>query len=54
MPSKVHGPFLKFDCEKCGRTVQAAASRNPDRLVDQIADLNADANKRICASCWQP
>lgn len=50
----VRGPFIEFECSVCGTLVSANAPRNPGRLVDTIAELNGDAEKRVCASCWQP
>jgi hypothetical protein len=50
----VRGPFIEYECTSCGCTVSAKVSRNTDRLVDRIAELNADPRKRICASCWHP
>ena len=51
---RVRGPFLEFECISCGATVQANAPRNPDRLVETVADMNADPTKRQCAACWNP
>lgn len=50
----VRGPFIEYECSKCGATVQENASRDHDRLADQIAEAEADPAKRICAPCWQP
>jgi hypothetical protein len=52
--SHVRGPFIEYECTACGATVQANAPRDRDKLVDEIADLNADPKQRICAGCWRP
>lgn len=51
MTKLVRGPFIEFECVCCGVTVQENAPRNPDRLVDRIAEANANASTRVCASC---
>jgi hypothetical protein len=51
---RVRGPFIQYNCSSCGALVSANAPRNPDRLVDTIAELNGDVGKRVCASCWHP
>lgn len=47
----VRGPFIEYECTKCGRTVQENAPRDSGRLVDRIADANAKPETRICAAC---
>lgn len=51
---RVRGPFLEYECTKCGATIQETAPRNQERLVDRIADANANPGERVCASCWDP
>lgn len=50
----VRGPFLEYECHQCGHVVKESAPRNDERLVDRIADLNNEPEKRICACCWSP
>lgn len=49
--NKVLGPFIEYECSKCGREVQENAPRNPDRLVERISEANRDPQLRRCASC---
>lgn len=51
MPSHVRGPFIEYECSRCGRTVQSNADMTRDRLHDLIVEKNNDPNKRRCASC---
>lgn len=51
MPSHVRGPFIEFDCSKCGRLVQSNADLTRDRLHDLIVEKNNDPKKRRCARC---
>ena len=50
----VRGPFIAYECGVCGVTVHENAPRNADRLVDLIAERNANKDARICAGCWHP
>ena len=52
--SHVSGPFIQFDCTKCGGTVHANAQRDPEKLGVQIAELETKPELRICAGCWKP
>ena len=52
--SHVSGPFIEFDCTKCGGTVRANAQRDREKLGVQVAELEASADLRICAGCWNP
>lgn len=52
MPSKVRGPFIEYECSRCGATVQESAGyRDKDRERDRIVELNNQPDKRVCASC---
>lgn len=50
----VRGPFIEYDCTRCGLCVRANGSRKADRLVDDIARLNSDSSMRLCAGCDRP
>lgn len=50
----VRGPFLEYECHQCGQLIKENAPRNDERLVNRIADLNNEPDKKICASCWSP
>lgn len=55
MGGHVRGPFIEYECTGCGTTVAANAFyRDRERLVDLIADLNANPAKRVCAGCARP
>jgi hypothetical protein len=47
----VRGPFIEYECSKCKRVIQENAPRDSDRCIDRIAELNADADYRVCAAC---
>lgn len=49
--SKVRGPFLEYECSKCGRTVQENAPYNKARMIERCAEANRDPKTRRCASC---
>lgn len=49
--SHVRGPFIEYDCYKCGCGVQQNASFNKDRLIEHIVALNSDPSTRLCAGC---
>jgi DNA-directed RNA polymerase subunit RPC12/RpoP len=52
MPSKVRGPFIEYECSRCGSIVRENAGyRDKDREHDRIVELNNDPAKRICAGC---
>jgi DNA-directed RNA polymerase subunit RPC12/RpoP len=50
----VRGPFIEYECTKCGNTVQSSVPRNPDRLQELIYEKNKSPADRICAGCWNP
>lgn len=51
--NKVYGPYIEFDCEKCGKIVKANCPiANYERANDLIVDLNNDTNLRVCAGCY--
>lgn len=51
MPSKVHGPFIEYECSRCGSTVHESADMPRDKVRDRIVEANTDPKKRRCASC---
>ena len=50
--NKVRGPFIEYDCIKCGRVVQSNAYMKRGKLSELIAELNNNPRTRICAGCW--
>jgi hypothetical protein len=54
MPSHVRGPFIEYECSRCGRRVQENADVARDKLRDRIAEANNDRTKRLCAGCDNP
>ncbi len=50
MPSFIRGPFIEYECTNCGCTVQENAPSSSER----IPELNAMAEKRVCAACYEP
>lgn len=53
MTNTVYGPYIEYDCVKCGCVVKANAPRNDERLVNLIASLNNNPEERVCAGCKQ-
>lgn len=51
MPSQVRGPFLEYECSKCGRTVQENADMPRDQMRERVVEANTIPEKRRCASC---
>lgn len=52
MPSKVRGPFIEYECSKCGTTVQENIDHVfRDRVIERVVEANRDPQTRRCASC---
>lgn len=52
--ANVSGPFIEYDCSKCGVAVSEKVHPDPKRVKARILEAETDPDRRICASCWKP
>lgn len=50
----VRGPFIEYECPRCGTTVNSNVPRDRNKLQALIVEKNTNPAKRLCAGCWNP
>lgn len=50
----VTGPFIQYQCSRCGADVLEKVLPDRVRIRDRIFEANANPDRRLCASCWKP
>ncbi|MGH0004663.1 hypothetical protein ACQU0X_31750 [Pseudovibrio ascidiaceicola] len=49
--SKITGPFIEYECSKCGALVQEKVMPDRQKIKERIDEAKTNPARRVCAVC---